>query len=227
MTTKKNLVKMALMSVATAATMMCLENLYELRSVADYIIGSPAEIPNDGAPYDQIMPDLFGEGQFYTNVITKYYKSVEGMLPLTAVKMSEMDNVAQANREAMQAVKAKIGEGYADMTGIIHYYYTGTDSAMLAKYRLFYDAGDFMQRHAPKEVYQQWKQTLDKAVVDHRNASLWDTDKGWNFGYKDFTVTDEKMHGVSMFVEQDPKMGDYAKYNEDVKQLAWYKATQS
>lgn len=207
--------------------MMCLENLYELRSVADYIIGSPAEIPNDGAPYDQIMPDLFGEGQFYTNVITKYYKSVDGMLPLTAVKMSEMDNVAQATREAMQAVKAKIGEGYADMTGIIHYYYTGTDSAMLAKYRLFYDAGDFMQRHAPKEVYQQWKQTLDKAVVDHRNAKVWDTDKGWSFGYKDFTVTDEKMHGVSMFVEQDPKMGDYAKYNEDVKQLAWYKATQS
>ena len=55
--------------------MMCLENLYELRSVADYLIGSPAEIPGQGAPYDKIMRDMFGDGDFYTGIIDKYYKS--------------------------------------------------------------------------------------------------------------------------------------------------------
>jgi hypothetical protein len=36
--------------------MMCLENLYELRSVADYIIGSPAEIPTAVLPTTRSCP---------------------------------------------------------------------------------------------------------------------------------------------------------------------------
>jgi hypothetical protein len=28
-----------------------------------------------------------------------------------------------------------------------------------------------------------------------------------------------------MFVPQDPDKGDYAQYNEDIKQMAWYAAT--
>ena len=39
-----------------------------------------------------------------------------------------------------------------------------------------------------------------------------------------FTVTDEKMHGVSMFVPQDPTKGNYAKWNVDIKRTAWWKA---
>ena len=42
--------------------------------------------------------------------------------------------------------------------------------------------------------------------------------------YSDFTVTDAKMHGVSMFVEQNPAKGNYAKYNEDIKKMAWWNA---
>ena len=52
--------------------LMCLENLYELRNTCDYIIGSPAEIPYSGAPYDQIVPDFFADGKFYTDIIDKY-----------------------------------------------------------------------------------------------------------------------------------------------------------
>ena len=36
---------------ADCCNFMCLESIYELRQVADYIIGSPAEIPEIGAPY--------------------------------------------------------------------------------------------------------------------------------------------------------------------------------
>ena len=45
----------------------------------------------------------------------------------------------------------------------------------------------------------------------------------WYKMYTDFTVTVEKYHGVSMFVPQDPALGNYARYNEDIKQTAWYK----
>ena len=213
--------------------MMCLENLYELRTVCDYVIGSPAEIPGQGAPYDQIVPDLFGDGHFYSRLIDKYYASVNGNLPLTAVQTSEMEHVAQATRQALQAMDPAGGfdaGAYPDMTGLIHYYHTDartyTDAAVsfFPEYNIFYDAGDFFLKHAPQEVYRQWKQALDKAIVERRNATTWETDKVWQHKYADFTVTDKKMHGVSIFVPQDPAKGNYAKYNEDIRQMEWYKA---
>ena len=162
--------------------MMCLENLYELRSVCDYMIGSPAEIPDQGAPYDQIVTDMFAEGKFYSNIITKYYNATRGYLPLTAVKTSEMDNVARATRTALRTF-------------------------------------------APADAYQQWNQALDRAIVDLRESAKWATDKPWSMKYADFSASEEKMHGVSMFVPQDPSRGNYARFNEDIKKMEWYAAT--
>ena len=204
--------------------MMCLENLYELRSVADYLIGSPAEIPGDGAPYDKIMTDMFGDGDFYTGIVDKYSQSVSGWLPLSVVKTSEMEQLAQATRQAMQAVEANQDGAYADMTGLIHYCYINSYGGFDPQYSIFYDAGDFFLKHAPQDVYQQWKQALDKAVVERRTATMWDVCTSWTEYYTDFSVTDQKMHCVSMFVPQDPAKGNYARYNEDIKQFEWYKA---
>ena len=212
--------------MADCCNFMCLENLYELRNVCDYVIGSPAEIPFEGAPYDQIVPDLFANGQFYSNIIDKYYNSVGGLLPLSVVKTSEMENVAQATRQALLDVKENIGDAYADMTGMIHYYYMDKNTKFRQEYCMFYDAGDFILKHAHEGVYQQWRQALEQAVVDSRMATKWCTDKWWSYVYTDFTVTAEKYHGVSMFVPQDPAKGDYAKYNEDIKQLSWYKVVE-
>ena len=210
--------------MADCCNFMCLEVLYELRNVTDYIIGSPAEIPDEGAPYDEIVPDMFADGRFYTSIIDKYYKSVNGYLPLTAVQSSQMEQLAQATHQAIQAVQSNHNGDYTDMTGLIHYYHTDDDSDFHPEYNIFYDAGDFFLAHAPQDAYQQWKQSLDQAVVERRNAALWNTDKVWFMKYSDFTVTDAKMHGVSMFVEQNPAKGNYAKYNEDIKKMAWWNA---
>lgn len=211
--------------MADCCNFMCLENLYELRNVCDYIIGLPAEVPDQGAPYYDIVPDLFADGPFYTTIIDKYYKSVQGCLPLTAVKTSEMENLAQATRQAMLAVAEKIGNSYADMTGLIHYYYTDKRFCFYPEYNIFYDAGDFFLTHAPLNVYQQWRKALEQAIVDCRMATQWDTDKPWRLVYSDFTVTKEKFHGVSMFVPQNPSGGNYAIYNENIQQMAWWKET--
>ena len=70
--------------------------------------------------------------------------------------------------------------------------------------------------------YQQWKQALDKAVVLKRIGYTWDTQKIWRIFYTDFEMTEEKFHGVSMFIPQNAEKGKYAKYNEDIKQMEWY-----
>ena len=202
--------------------LMCLENLYELRNVCDYIIGSPAEIPGQGAPYDKIVPDMFADGPFYSNIIKKYYTSVE--VPLTAIQTSEMEHVAQATRKALQSAKKNIGDGYADMTGMIHYYHTDFSNSFYPEYNTFYDAGDFLRTYAAKEAYQEWNQALGKAIVERHITTYWSTDKPWAMKYSDFTVTKEKMHGVSMFVQQDPETGDHAKHNKDIRQFEWYQS---
>ena len=210
--------------MADCCNFMCLEVLYELRNVCDYIIGSPAEIPGQGAPYDQIVPDMYGDGRFYTGIIDKYYQSVNGHLPLTAVHTNQMEQLVQATRKVMQIVQSNLCGEYADMTGLIHYYHTDKRDDFYPEYNIFYDAGDFFLAHASQDAYQQWKQALDKAIVEHRNAMIWSTDKRWSMKYSDFTVTSQKMHGVSMFVEQNPAKGNYAKYNEDIKKMDWWKA---
>lgn len=202
--------------------LMCLENLYELRHTCDYIIGSPAEIPYQGAPYAEIVPDFFADCKFYSNIISKYYKNTMGNLPLTVVKTNEMDHLAQATRQTLQAVKDKIGNGYADMTGLIHYNYTGSNGDFSPVYNIFYDAGDFIRTYAPQDLYLQWRQALDRAIVDRRMATSWKTEKRWDKYYIDFTVTEDKFHGVSMFISQGPSCGNYGQYNEDIKQMAWY-----
>ena len=202
--------------------MMCLEDLYELRNVTDYMIGSPAEIPGQGAPYDTMLPAFFEKESFYSSIIERYHASVKGNLPLSVVKMSEMDHVAQATAQALQSVKANLGGGYADMKGIVHYGYVGDDLEHEDVHNFFYDAGDFMSRYASATDYQMWNEALSKAVVMKRIGYNWDTEATWSKIYSDFKMTEEKFHGVSMFVPQNPSKGYYARFNEDIKQMEWH-----
>ena len=112
------------------------------------------------------------------------------------------------------------------MTGMIHYFHLDCSNSFFPEYNAFYDAGDFMHTYAPTDVYQQWRQALDKAIVERRMATRWATEKRWEWKYADFTVTEEKFHGVSMYVPQDPSTGYYAQFNEDIKFFEWYKATE-
>ncbi len=210
--------------MADCCNFMCLESLYELRGVADYVIGSPAEIPGRGAPYDKIVTSLFEHETFYTSIVDKYQASVKGKLPLSVVKMSEMENVAQATARVMQSVNRNLSGNYPDMTGVIHYGHYYKYPKFLAENNLFYDAGDFISRYAPASDYQQWKQALDKAVVKKHIAYAWNTQESWDVFYADFKMTEEKFHGVSMFVPQNPSTVRCAQYNEDIKQMQWYYA---
>ena len=212
---------------ADCCNFMCLETMYELRNVTDYIIGSPAEIPAEGAPYEQIIPALFEKNAFCLSVIDIYYRTQNGELPLSAVKTSAIDQLASATRYALDMVQAKIGNGYADTQGLIHYGYSGSSIQFHQEYNLFYDAGDFFRSQLSESDYLQWKQALDKAVIEKRFAKQWRTCMTWRYIYSDFEMTEEKYHGVSMYIPQDANTEYgiyYAQNNEDIKQLKWYQS---
>ncbi len=195
--------------------MMCLEDAYELRHVTDYLIGSPAEIPADGAPYKKVVPAMFERTTFYTSIIDRY--SEERSVPLSVVKTSEMENLANATKIVLKSIKAKQGDSFAypDMTEHIHYYYD------YSKHQLFYDAKEFILTYAETADYNSWKLALDKAVVHKQIATMWATDKWWNPYYEDFEITEENFGGVSMFV---PTYYQQKTDNEYIKKLEWYKA---
>lgn len=206
--------------LADCCNFMCLESIYELRNVTDYIIGSPAEVPDAGAPYEAVVPEMFKRQNAASGIIEKYAKFYEGSLPLSVVKMGEMDALANATRNVLKQIYSRLEEEYPDMTGLIHYY-NDYKSKFFPYYNIFYDAGDFVKRYATDAEYKEWKAVLDRVVTDKVFAKSWLVNKRWNTHYTDFEMLEEKYHGVSMFVPQE-EFGFYGRYNKDIKVMSWW-----
>ena len=206
---------------ADCCNFMCLESIYELRNVTDYIVGSPAEIPDPGAPYATVVPEMFKRQDAARGIMQKYADCYQDALPLSVAKTSEMDALAEATRNVLKAIYSRLDTEYPDMTGLIHYYNESSRS-FSPYYNIFYDAGDFVERYATDAEYKQWKAAFDRVVIDKAFAKSWMVNKSWYTHYSDFEMTEERYHGVSMFVPQDPGFGYYKRYNNDIKMMAWW-----
>ena len=202
--------------------MQCLEVAYELRGVTDYIIGSPAEIPGVGAPYITVAPAMMEKTSFWKSIVDRYAEQrASGYdVPLSVVKTSEMENLAQATNIILKTCSERFNGTYPDMSDLIHYYYSTRDK------QTYYDANDFFLKFAPTNEYTAWKQALDKAVIYKKMAKKWMTNIVpkygiWSDFYGDFEMTEEKFGGVSMFV---PQWRFRYRDNRDINKLGWYYA---
>ena len=92
--------------LADCCNFMCLESIYELREVTDYIIGSPAEIPSAGAPYDKVIPEMFKRQDAAKCIMTKYGDYYKDFLLLSVVKTKDMDALAKAIKPYLEYFRA-------------------------------------------------------------------------------------------------------------------------
>ena len=213
---------------ADCCNFMCLESIYELRDVTDYIVGSPAEIPDPGAPYATVVPEMFkrqNAASAVRGIMQKYADVYQDYLPLAVAKTSDMGVLAEATRDVLKAIYSRLDSldtEYPDMTGLIHYYNESARGNFYPYHNIFYDAGDFVKRYATDTEYEQWKSVLDRVVTDKVFSKSWSVNKSWNIHYTDFEMTEEKYHGVSMFVPQNPNYGYYKRYNNDIEMMAWW-----
>ena len=206
---------------ADCCNFQCAEVAYELRHAADYIIGAPSEIPGVGAPYNTLVPAMFSsDAQFYRQMADAYFAQVIASheVPLSVVKTSEMENLAQATRTVLKSFAAQFGSGYPDMSGLI--YYLGNPWSN--NFKVMYDMNDFILHYASKDEYTAWRQAFDRAVVYSKMSTRWETASLVNFS--DFTVTAERYGGISMFAPQPPGNIVYADYNQRIRQMGWYYA---
>ena len=210
--------------LADCCNFMCLETIYELCEVTDYIVGSAAEIPAQGAPYDKVVPEMFKRKDAAKGIMTKYAESYKDYLPLSVAKTVEVDALADATRTVLKAIYSRLDTEYPDMTGLIHYY-NEYRAQYFPHYNIFYDAGDFVKKYATEAEYNEWKQALDRVITDKVFSKKWDTNKSWFSHYSDFEMTEERYHGVSMYVLEDPELGYHKRYNKDVTLFGWYWAT--
>ena len=202
--------------------MACIENAYELRQVTDYIIGSPAEIPGVGAPYQTVVPAMMEKTSFYSSIIDRYYEQrADGLdVPLAAIKTSEVANLTSATRTVLKSFADSFGSEYPDVSGLIHYYNDSTYDNM------YYDMNDFILKFASADNYKIWKQAYDKTVVYKKMAERWMTnrdpyivDSTWKTYYGDFEMTEARFGGVSMFV---PQWRFRHTENLTIQQMGWY-----
>ena len=194
---------------ADCCNMMCAECAYELKDVCDYYIGSPAEIPGKGAPYNTVVPAMMEKETFYKSICDNYAQYYNNNVPLAVVKSSEMGQLAAATKTVLQSMKAADNlQQYPNLSNLIYY----LDHNL-------YDANHFIKTNATEAEYNSWKQAFDKAVVYKKFAKKWDTMN--HVSFFDFDMTEEYFGGVSMFIPQ------WKLQNTDnvlIKKMGWYYA---
>ncbi len=213
---------------ADCCNMMGAEVAYELRNHADYLIGSPAEIPGYGAPYDKILPYFFSQADnFYEGIVDTYASAYPEYLPLSAIRLSEMESLAAATRQVLPAVADHLRQGDNVATkGIIYYFSPGGRKDDVNK--VMYDMNDMIRTALTDntEAYNTWHEAYNKAVPKRVIAEMWETLHYNTVNFDDFIVTDEKMGSVNMFFPLDKynKPSCLHPYNTDIKQMQWYNA---
>ena len=197
---------------ADCCNMMCAECAYELKDVCDYFIGSPAEIPGEGAPYSKVVPAMMEKETFYKSICDQYALMYRDRVPLAVVKSSEMANLANATKTILQVMKTKEMPEYPDLSNLIYY----LD-------RNLYDMNHFIMTYAMnydlEAEYQSWKQAFDRAVIYKKFAKDWETMNHVNF--YDFEITEEDYSGISMFIPQKKLQSTD---NQNIKKMGWYYA---
>lgn len=157
-----------------ACLMQGIEVAYELKSCTDYIIGSAAEIPSDGAPYNYEVTAFFSKENKEENITrtfynyykenyindTSRYKSYKGYAFPYGINLSLVDcNKLPALASATKKILTKyIKRNETIETGDIVSYddnYFG----------LYYDLGNFIKKITNANPdYIEWKSTYDNTV---------------------------------------------------------------
>lgn len=218
--------------LADCCNFMCVEVGYELRNCAEYLIGSPAEIPGEGAPYHLMIEKLFSTSPtFYKDICNCYYDyfldaytqpdysdwNLEGYsVPLSVFRLDQMENLADATKQLMQKFMPKYPE-QLDLTNLPYYLYNDR--------RVIYDVKTVFKKYAPESDYNKWLDVFNTAVpyqaVSQRWMSIFDTIRN---DFYTFPQDTESWGTVSMFFPQTYYNSCYFDYNKRIRKLQWYNA---
>lgn len=210
--------------MSDCCNMMNVEDAYELRDVTDYLIGSPAEIPGNGAPYNTMVPTLFLHSEyFYQAIIDAYANAYPNRVPLSAIKTSEMEALVQVTSPLLSRLNEYVNNESNLMAGHVYYNNTYVDGN---RKHIMFDVREVVRKAFANEpsTYENWYQVFQRAVPYNRIAATWQTNKHIAINFSDFTVTGDNFSGVSMFFPMDQYGTADWSCNEGIKLMSWYYA---
>ncbi|MBQ9285675.1 MAG: hypothetical protein IJ209_05265 [Bacteroidaceae bacterium] len=156
-----------------ACFMQCIEVAYQLRHVTDCVIGSPAEIPADGAPYAELLPilaagDIDGALRCYYDYYVSGAGSDEyGGAIISALRTDRLEALAAATRPLVESL-------FKDSTEVntsdVQYYYPLIGSKVFTQY---FDIVNFFYQRCPEETFEVWRQAFDRAVTAQYISRRW------------------------------------------------------
>lgn len=213
----------------------CLEVAYELRNVTDYVIGSPTEVPDMGAPFDLIVPDMFIEtDNFYAKIIDhyfdyyldifknnpQYYNKKVGDLagysvPLAVVKTSGLDNLAYATSTLLGTIAEKVStSGSLDLDKVMYY--------AISQKKYSYDMYHVFKKNTSAADFDTWKAAFLQAVPYRLFSMKWMTEiSSLRNEMENFDATKDDCGVVSMFFPSTYYNGTNPNWNKAIQQYQW------
>lgn len=214
-----------------ACFMQCVEVAYELRHVTDYVIGSPAEIPADGAPYQLLLPlmcrlpanDVRVDSLVQT--YADFYISGPGSRGYGGVELSAIATLGlDAFAEACRPVICQLFQQRAELDCADVQRYCPIRAS--EKFTEFYDFGHLVSTHAP-EAYAAWHEALERVMPARVVSTQWLSAYNYAGSYRPHreVIPEERQPqcaALSVFVPS-------ARYEamgwlRDYQHLEWYRA---
>lgn len=209
---------------ADCCNMLCAETGYELRHATNYLIGSPAEIPGDGAPYKLMVPQLFNTGTaLYRDIIDtyydyyyEYYNSSEASdtqhlkgysVPLGVIETKYMEQLAEKTHDIVTTFATDYPQTL-DLNGIAYYAYIDAP--------LFYDMMGVIRKHTSTSDFNDWAATYRQAVPYYRMSMKWMTIYSpLRAAFPTFDQNAENYGCVSMFIPMNLSAYTQGKYRHN------------
>lgn len=197
-----------------ACFMQCVEVAYELRNSCKYILASPAEIPANGAPYDNMIKEFFATEINPYGLMMSYANgySVSKGVVLSVIECAHIEQFAEC-------VAAFVPQYFPYGKKID----TSNLFAYLKKHSSwpeFFDMNGIAKSFFTAEDYAEWKNSFNKMVVCSYAADNWETMYSSSYIA---AVNKEQFGGVSMYLPMED--GRHYSLNNDFATLSWYGAT--
>ena len=196
-----------------ACFMQSVEVAYQLRDVVKYTIGSPAEIPGNGAPYNLIMNDLCEAN--VQNIVQNYYDFYSHTygVALSAVDCSKLDKLAQCMKPLVNEIWS--GKVSRSTNGIQYYGPFSSESNWRPEP---FDIKSVMHNMLSADRLQEFDEALDEVLLASKATNKWTS----IYSGLHNTLTDkENYSGLSMFIPHS-KYNGYG-WNEAFQSTEWYK----
>lgn len=195
-----------------ACHMQALEVIYELREFADYIIGSPAEIPGTGAPYDRIVPMMY-EKDVRTacrHIAETYYSHYENYDGCVMCAIETADFCRYAEQIAPRLMQICHSGQEPELFGLQHYTTYGAASDYMPD---LYDLGSLLARLAPD--VPRYEPLFFAATKTWTSANPMEI-------FHQMVDTEHSM-GITLFVPSAAYgRGHMTQYLDVYSRLAWY-----